>query len=214
MAKTGRRKQREPFGRIRQLPSRRWQASYTGPDLALHKAASTFDTLMDARAWLTGERRRIDDGNWTAPAYRNRVQQAATFRAFVTAWLADRPLKPSTRELYTRQLDQKILPPLGDLLLKDITPLTIRQWYATLDPDLPTRRARAYSLLHTILGSAVTDDLIAANPAHVRGATSTKRVHQIKPATLPELEMIAANFHRGCSSWCSWRRGVRSASVN
>ena len=59
MRKTARRKQREPFGRIRQLPSRRYQAAYAGPDLALHKAASTFETLMDARGWLTEERQRV-----------------------------------------------------------------------------------------------------------------------------------------------------------
>jgi hypothetical protein len=62
------------------------------------------------------------------------VQQAATLRAFSRVWLADRPLKPSSRELYMRVLEQKILPALGDVLLKDITPLTV--------------------------GSAVTDDLL------------------------------------------------------
>src|SRR5215204_1332417 len=80
------RKQREPFGRIRQLPSRRYQAAYTGPDLALHRASSTFETLMDARAWLTDERRRIDAGNWIAPGRRNRPEQAATFGAFAILW--------------------------------------------------------------------------------------------------------------------------------
>ena len=69
--KTGRgRKQREPFGRIRKLPSGRYQAGYVGPDLVLHKATATFETLFDARGWLTDERRRIDAGNWTAPERR------------------------------------------------------------------------------------------------------------------------------------------------
>ena len=63
---------------------------------------------------------------------------------------------------------------LGDGPLEAITPLTIRQWYATLAPELPTRRAHAYALTRSILGSAVTDDLIAAQPAHIRGAGATK----------------------------------------
>ena len=50
------RKAREPFGRIRQLRSGRYQAAYTGPDLALHKATATFGTLIDARGWLMAER--------------------------------------------------------------------------------------------------------------------------------------------------------------
>jgi integrase len=213
VAKSGRRKQREPFGRIRQLPSRRWQAAYTGPDLALHKATSTFETLMDARGWLTDERRRIDAGTWTPPARRNRTGQVATLRTYAAAWLADRPVKPSTRDLYGRLLDQKILPTLGDVPLKDITPLTIREWYASLGDEMPTRRARAYALLRTILGSAVTDDLIAANPCHVRGASSAKRIHQIKPATLAELETITANMPPRyrlmmlLASWCALRFG-------
>ena len=72
------RKQREPFGRIRQLPSRRYQAAYTGPDLALHRAASTFETLMDARAWLAAERRLMDASSWMSPAQRNRPAKVET----------------------------------------------------------------------------------------------------------------------------------------
>ena len=52
MPKKKPRKQREPFGRIRKLPSGRFQAGYIGPDLALHHPSATFDALMDARAWL------------------------------------------------------------------------------------------------------------------------------------------------------------------
>src|SRR5215207_376202 len=113
-----RRKSREPFGRIRRLPSGRHQAAYMGPDLGLHKAASTFETLLDARAWVTEERRRIDAVTWTAPASWNRVEQPETFGAFARAWLADRPLKPRSRELYTDLLDQKILPRFADVPLK------------------------------------------------------------------------------------------------
>jgi hypothetical protein len=36
--------------------------------------------------------------------------------------------------------------------------------------------------------SAVTDDLIPANPAHIRGAGNSKRAHQIEPASLTGLE--------------------------
>jgi integrase len=168
---------------------------------------------MDARAWLTAERRRIDAGTWIPPERRNEAREVATFGAFAAAWLADRPLKPSTRDLYRRLLDQRILPTLAEVPLKDITPLTIRQWYAKLPPELPTRRAHAYALVRTILGSAVTDDLIAANPAHIRGAGGTRRAHQIKPATLAELEAIAASLPARyrlmmlLASWCAMRFG-------
>jgi integrase len=213
MAKRTTRKQREPFGRIRKLPSGRHQAGYIGPDLALHHPTSTFETLMDARAWLAAERRSIDAGTWVAPAARNQARKPATLGAFAEAWLADRPLKPRTRALYRDLLDQKILPALGDIPLTGITSLTVRQWYATLPAEHPTRRAHAYSLLRTILGSAVTEDLIPANPCHIRGAGASRRVHKITPATLTELERIIAELPDRyglmvlLACWCALRFG-------
>jgi integrase len=213
MPKARARKQREPFGRIRRLPSGRYQAGYVGPDLALHHPSGTFETIMDARAWLASERRSIDRGTWAAPAMRNIAQKPATLRLFAEAWLTDRQLKPRTRALYRSLLDQKILPELGDIHLKDITSLTVREWYSTLDADHPTRRAHAYGLLRTILSSAVIEDLIASNPCHIRGASNSKRVHQIKPATLPEIERIitALPDRYGLmvllASWCALRFG-------
>jgi integrase len=213
MPKRKTRKRREAWGRVRVLPSKRVQASYTGPDLALHKGLSTFQTMQDAQAWLAAERRLIDAGTWVAPAVRNRAQQPATLEAFADAWLKDRELKPRTKALYRSLLDKQILPELGDLPLKSITPLTVRNWYANLPAEHPTLKAQSYSLLRTILNTAVTDDLIAASPCHIRGAGNTKRVHQIKPASLPELERIieALPDRYGLlvllASWCALRFG-------
>jgi integrase len=213
MPKTRARKQREPFGRIRKLPSGRFQAGYVGPDLALHHPSGTFETLLDARGWLAAERRAIDAGTWIAPGVRNQVQQPATLEPFANAWLADRQLKPRTRELYRSLLDQKILPMLGDMPLKGITSLTVREWYTSLGTEHPTRRAHAYSLLRTILGSAVTEDLITASPCRIRGAGNAQRKHQIKPATLVELEKIIAELPDRyglmvlLACWCALRFG-------
>ena len=41
------------FGRIRRLPSGRYQCAYIGPDTLLHQAPRTFDTREDGEAWLT-----------------------------------------------------------------------------------------------------------------------------------------------------------------
>jgi integrase len=181
--------------------------------LALHNGLSTFETLMDTRAWLAAERRLIERGDWVAPRARNRATKAATLEPFANAWLKDRQLKPRTVAFYRTLLDQKILPELGDVPLKDITPQTVRTWFNTLDAEHPTRRAHAYSLLRTILGSAVTEDLIPANPCHIRGAGNAKRVHQIKPASLAELEKIIAELPDRyglmvlLASWCALRFG-------
>ncbi|MBA8795572.1 integrase [Friedmanniella endophytica] len=206
------RKAREPFGRIRKLPSGRYQAAYIGPDTALHKASSTFDTLMDARGWVHGERRLIDAGTWVAPARRNSTARPATLADYAWPWLTERELKPRTRDLYRRLLDHHVLPQLGALPLADISPVTVRRWHSDLDPS-PTAKAHSYALLRTILGTAVTDGLIPVNPCTIRGAGTTKRQHKIKPATLGELEALveALPDRYGAlvmlASWCALRFG-------
>jgi len=212
-AKQKARKQREAWGRVRKLPSGRHQATYQGPDLAVHHASSTFETLTDARAWLTAERHLVDTGQWSPPSSRARVSLAATLAAYAEPWLIARELRPRTRDLYRRLLDQKILPDLGALPLKAITPVTVRQWHTSLDPDHPTRRAHAYALLRTILGTAVSDGLIATNPCVIRGAGQTKRQITIKTASAAELDAIIAALPEryGCmvvlASWCAMRWG-------
>ena len=58
MADTTAKQRREAWGRLRKLPSKRWQARYTGPDGTLYSARTdddrplTFLTKGDARAWL------------------------------------------------------------------------------------------------------------------------------------------------------------------
>lgn len=79
--------------------------------------------------------------------------------------------------------------------------------------DRPTLRAHAYSLLRTILTSAVNDELVGANPARIAGAGRTKRAHTIRPASVAELaELTAAMPERlalmvTLASWCALRFG-------
>lgn len=55
--------------------------------------------------------------------------------------------------------------------------------------------------------------LIPYNPAHIRGAGNTKRVHRVEPATLEELETIADELSERCklmallAAWCAMRFG-------
>ncbi|HEY6684789.1 MAG TPA: hypothetical protein VI094_01135 [Propionibacteriaceae bacterium] len=58
------------FGYIRRLPSKRYQASYIGPDLARHAAPDTFETKLDAEGWMRDERKIITSEEWTPPKSR------------------------------------------------------------------------------------------------------------------------------------------------
>lgn len=56
--------------------------------------------------------------------------------------------------------------PLGKL-----TPAEVRRWHSDrLANTGPVRTRQAYSLLRTILGTAVKDELLASNPSSIRGA--------------------------------------------
>ena len=206
---------RRGFGRLRKLPSGRWQAAYTGPDGVLYTAATTFDYEDAARGWLSRERRLIEADEWTSPESRRRTVTARgrTLAAYADLWLDQRTIKPRTRTHYRSLLDHQILPALGSLTLKGITPEAVRAWHAGMGKATPTLRAHAYGLLRTILGSAVEDELIRVNPCHIRGAGNAKRVHQIKPASVEELSLIVDNMPPRyrlmvlLASWCGLRFG-------
>ncbi|MDX6267885.1 MAG: hypothetical protein QOD70_2625, partial [Frankiales bacterium] len=61
-------------GNTRQLRSGRWQARFTGPDDVMRSAPETFDTNLDAKAWLTAQARAVASGTWEAPTERRGPQ--------------------------------------------------------------------------------------------------------------------------------------------
>jgi integrase len=212
---------RRGFGYVRKLPSGRWQASYLGPDSRRHTARTpdggplTFDAKADADGWLSLRRSEILRGAWLPPAEPAPKPAAPqTLGEYAPAWLAARDLSESTRRLYRATLAKQILPAFGATPLTEITPAMVRDWHARLRTKTgPRQRAAAYSLLRTIMTTAVADDLIAVNPCRVRGAGSAKRARQIRPATLAELEAIVTNMPPRyrlmvlLAAWCTLRFG-------
>jgi integrase len=207
---------RRYFGNIRRLPSGRYQASYKAPDGKRHTAPSTFDSRQYADAWLSRVRTDIQRGQWEAPDAAKVDQPAApiNFGTYAAGWLAGRDLSPATRKLYRIILDHHILPVFEDAALTAITPAMVRDWHAKLRTETgPTQRARAYSLLRTILNTAVLDDVIPVNPCRVRGAGVAKTAREIRPASLGELEAFAAAMPPRLrlmvllAAWCALRFG-------
>ena len=181
------------FASIEQLPSKRWRVRYTGPDGAIHKAPHTFAAKIDAEAYAIAVRRKIDKDRWDATDERPTPQ--ITFGAYATRWLANRqvagrPIKARTRQHYRSILDGHLLPTFGHRQLAAIRPKDVRDWYESTLVDRPTMRSHAYSLLRTIMGSAVNDELIDTNPARIVGAGRAKRVHKIRPASVAELAIL------------------------
>lgn len=197
------------FGEISKLPSGRFRARYVGPDGNRHSAPHTFDTRGDADTWLALRRAEIVRDEWQPKT------SGLLFGAYATQWVDDRRLKPRTREHY-RNLLAGHLAEFADVPLRKITPEMVNRWHSSLSTG-PTMRAHAYSLLRTILNTAMAYDLIGANPCRVRGAGNAKRVHKVKPASEAELATIAAHMPDEyrllvlLASWCALRYGELAA---
>jgi integrase len=183
-----RRRTRRGFGAIRKLPSGRYQAHYIGPDRLKHAAGTTFTTRGDAEAWLSMRQAEVTRGVWLPPTATR--PGAVAFSVYAQGWLNGRDLKPRTREHYAQLIANQIEPTFGPMPLSTITPSKVRDWHSQLDRTRPTLRAHAYALLRTILGTAVSDEIITTNPCHIRGAGTARRVHNTKPASLAELEAL------------------------
>jgi len=209
---------RAGFGNVRKLPSARWQARYTGPDGVTYKGHTTFDTKRDAEAWLATVRSDITRETWRPPTGK-RAAKVLTFGEYAEAWLQGRtvrgkPLAARTQAHYRTLLETHILPTFGSTPLRYITPDAVDHWYALTAPGRPTLQAHAYSLLRTILGTAVDRGLITtANPAKVRGGGTTTRAKKVRPATLDELEALVNALPERyrlmalLASWCALRFG-------
>ncbi len=196
---------RREDGTVRQLPSGRWQARWWDEAAQTQRPAPrTFDTRLDAVAWLDRGERAAPD----APVADPTVEQ------YAAQWLEQRvDLRPRTRGEYASLLRRCILPALGDKRLASLTPATVREWFASLDPDKPTQRRHAYALLSVICRTAVEDEVLAATPCRVKRATVVKRQHQPNvpmPEALATLVEAMPERLRAMvllSAWCGLRFG-------
>jgi integrase len=189
------RRDRRGWGKIRKLPSGRWQASYIGRDKLRHTAPTTYSSRLAAEGWLSTERRLYEDADaWTPPAAREAAEEARreaetlTLADYAQEWITHRDVKQRTREGYRALLANHIKPTLGDTPIGELTALNVRAWYAQLGTG-PTAKAHAYQLLHAILATAVDDGHLAANPCQIKRAMNTSRTRE--PVILTPAEVAA-----------------------
>jgi integrase len=159
---------RRRFGRIRQLPSGRWQARYRGPDGIDRPAPQTFERKRGAQSWLVSKEAEILAGEWLDPD-----ASRVTFGEYALTWVKERPnLRPKTLGLYGYLLRQHILPTFGRRSIASIREPSVRAWrHALLESGASSVTvAKAYRLFKAILNTAVDDGLIRRNPCRIVGA--------------------------------------------
>jgi integrase len=183
-------------GSVRTLKSGRYQARirWQGERIS---APFTFDARGDAEAWIRQAQRAIAKGTFQPPERepakpKPEPADRRTLSDHAGAWLAHRDLKPRTRAEYQGLLDRHILPVLGSEPVADLTPERIRAWYSRCCPGRDSTRAKAYSLLKTILAQLEDDGTIPRNPCRIRGAGTAKIAKQARILTPDELAALAA----------------------
>ncbi|MFH9977815.1 tyrosine-type recombinase/integrase [Streptomyces sp. NPDC017179] len=178
---------RRQFGRVRKLPSGRYQARYVGPDGALRPAPDTFRTKREADEWLADKQTEMRRGDWHDPD-----AGKVSFGSYAAAWVNERELTTRTRQLYESLLRLHLEPTFGGVNVAEISAPFVRRWRADklAAGTGPTTVAKAYALLRAILATAVSDQMIRRNPCQIKGA-STVHTPERPTATVQEVYDLA-----------------------
>ena len=116
---------RRRFGRIRRLPSGRYQVRYHGPDGMDRPAPQTFATKKEAEIWLVSTEAEIRVDHWVL----NPDEGSVAFADFAAVWVDERTnLRPSTVQVYRYILRKHLTPGLGRRTVADIREAHVRRW--------------------------------------------------------------------------------------
>lgn len=198
---------RNSWGAIRKLPSKRYQASYVGPDSIRHTAPDTFLNKTDAHIWLAGVRTSVKDGTWEIEESELEIEEALP-EPVTLPILEDYALRhielqtnrngellrESTKSVYRRIL-RKNLKPFLAMRLDEMNKSQVQEWYAALvSTGKRTSASKAYKLLSAVLKRAVEDDLLTKNPCKIRGAHSATTGKTVSIPTSSEVVGISNNI--------------------
>ena len=160
------------MGSIRKRPDRPapWRSRYRGPDGKEH--SNSFHRRPEAERWLRNELQKQDRGLWVDPS-----AGAVPFREYAEDWYRGLTLRPKTVAGYRSLPDSRILPVLGAIELRRITPDLLRGWVADMAEEglSASRMGQAKRVVGAVLAQAVDDGLIGRNP------TDTVKVPKTRP---------------------------------
>ncbi|MDA8186198.1 MAG: tyrosine-type recombinase/integrase [Acidimicrobiales bacterium] len=191
MATTSRTRRR--FGRIRKLPSGRYQASYIGPDGIVHNANETFPTKAMAERWLSLTEADMVRGEWAAPERR-----AETVGEWAERWLEQGQWRPGTERQYRQVVSTHVLARWKGVAVGDVAREDVRSWAAELansGSSAATVR-HAVGTLARILGLAVEAGTLTANPAVQLRLASPRPRRGLAVLTPEQVETLATEITR------------------
>lgn len=200
---------RRRFGKVRKLPSGRYQASFIGPNGKRQNAPNTFRTKTDADRWLVKVEADISRGTWL-----DEQLGLQLFGEYASNYLRDSADVGKRWEETCRRNMRLHMTELLDKPLISITPPVVREWHAKAlaGPGGKTSIAQSYRFLRTVMNCAKADQAIAVNPCQIRGAGSDRAKERgvASPAEVADLvEKITPRYRAAVllAAWCGLRRG-------
>jgi hypothetical protein len=205
---------REPWGRLRKLPSGRWQARYPAPDGEIYTARTdddkplTFLTKTDARSWLAAVHTKIARQEWEPPsaiAARHRSEAAAEktralgFSEYAERWIAiirtepkkgGKPRALGTVRSYKGKIDGYLIPEFGDLPVREVDVERIRALTARLD-SIPS------ALNPKSKFNGVTRPVLTVLMMILRQAARDGLIPAAPPVSLPRQETVIKDVDGG-----------------
>lgn len=180
------------FGGIRRLPSKRYQARFTGPDKRRYTGPCTYPDKLSAYAWLAQQRKAIDLGIWQPPTTQH--SQCPTIRELAHQWLGTLGVRTTSLVTYQNILDTRVLnhPVLAELPINQLDTHRVHSWWrwvVSTFPNTPDRNRKAHQRLRTLAAYAVELGYLDSNPVDVKAA---KRQPPRKNKQLPETKDLHA----------------------
>jgi integrase len=177
---------RAAFGTVDRLPSGRFRARYVGPD-GRRRSKVLGTVKADAWAWLATQQADLVRQAWRAPEAGRQ-----TVGAYAVDYLGRDDLRESTRALYAGLWRLHLVGHWESVAVGDVTPAKVRAWHTGATKSTgPTALAQAYRLLRSILGVAVADEVITANPCRLRNAGTPKAARPSRALTVAEARLLA-----------------------
>jgi integrase len=125
------------------------------------KRSKVHRTRGEANLWANARENEVERGSYIDPR-----AGALTLGQYADRWLPQYRQTPGRVDQVNRTIKRHVLPTLGDMRLRDLTPRVIQAWvYELTDQGIAPTSTRNYaSTLAKILNDAVEDDLIPKSP--------------------------------------------------
>lgn len=151
--------------------------------------ARSFNRLKDARAF--DERMHAMKAAGGLDIF---IAGEQPLRAWAEEWWTrhKRRLRPRTQDVYSVQLDTRIIPRLGGYQLRQITPAVVRDFDSWMESTGAGQasRVKALTVLQSMLKHAVVDGIIRSNPVQAIDKPSQRRAREPVLIGVEKVEQI------------------------